>query len=170
MAYSPTLVQKYKFVNLLIGATTSVGPGNIDTDAVRAFDYVSMKDYGHLTLVVQLGVTGGASNVTLLQASDVAATGEKALAFSTAYRNLTATGAADALSSFAVTSDTFATSTNDGVMYVIEIDAEDLDVDNGFDCVTIAMSDPAAATNVNILAILSDSRYPGATPPTAITD
>jgi hypothetical protein len=169
MALSPALANRFKFVNGLIGATTSVGPADIDTDAVRAFDYVSMKNWSHATCVIQLGVTGAASAVTFSQATDVAGTSAKSLGFSKAWRNTTATGASDTLTEFAVSSDTFSTATGDGLMYVIEFDAEDLDVDGGFDCLTVAMADPAAATMVNILWIMSGGRYIAETPATAIT-
>jgi hypothetical protein len=170
MAQSNRFVANNKIVKMMIGATSSVGPGNIDTDAVRTFDYVSLKNYGHVTFIIDVGAGGAASAVTFSQATDVSATSAKALGFTAAYRNVTANGTNDALTAFTVSSDTFSTAVANGLQYVVEFDAEDLDVTNGFDCVTIAMTDPGATTNVNILAILSAPRFPQESLPTAITD
>lgn len=103
-------------------------------------DYVSLKGYDRLTIVIAQDnattVTGAA--ITLKQATAVAGTNEKALAFSKMLAN-TDTGAADTLVETAVTSNTFTTDTTDNknLLYVIEVKAEDLDVANGFDCVRV---------------------------------
>lgn len=103
-------------------------------------DYVSLKGYDRLTIVIAVDnattVTGGA--ITLKQATAVAGTSEKALAFSKMYANLDA-AAGDTLTETAVTSDTFTTLTTDNknALYVIEVKASDLDVANGFDCVRV---------------------------------
>ena len=79
--------------------------------------------------------------------------------------------ATDTLVATAVTSNTFTTLTtnNKNAMYVIELDAADLDINNGFDCVRVGTGD-AAALVLSVLYVLSNPRYAGATPPTAITD
>jgi hypothetical protein len=137
-------------------------------------DYVSLKNYKHLTAIVLVKnattVTGSA--ITLLQASAVAGTGEKALAFTKVWAN-TDTGAGDTLTETAVSSNTFTTnSTNSkNLMYVIEVDAQDLDIDNGFDCVRVGTGNATAAT-VTVLYILSQPRYSGSVGdlPSAIVD
>ena len=136
-------------------------------------DYVSMKGYQHLTVVIVADnattVTGSA--ITLKQATAVAATGEKALAFTSMRANID-TAAADALTVTAVTSNTFTTTAvdNKNSLYVIEIDAEDLDVANSFDCVRVGTGDTTAQV-LSATYILSNSRYGGETPlPSAITD
>lgn len=124
-------------------------------------DYVSMKGYDRLTVLIAVDnattVTGGA--VTLKQATAVAGTSEKALAFSTMYANADV-GAGEALTETAVTSDTFTTSTtNDkNLLYVIEVKAEDLDTDNGFDCVRVDVASMANAVGC-VLYILHPQRY-----------
>ena len=50
-------------------------------DATPTCDYVSMKNYKHLTIHIMLATAGGTSAVTVSQAKDVAATGAKTLAF-----------------------------------------------------------------------------------------
>jgi hypothetical protein len=51
----------------------------------------------------------------------------------------------DILCKFAVTSDTFNISTDTYKVYMIEFTAAELDVTNGFDCLSIAVADPGAA-------------------------
>ncbi len=135
-------------------------------------DYVSLKHYQHFTAVILVKnatlVTGSA--ITLKQATAVAGTGEKALSFSTVWAN-TDTGASDTLVETAVTSDTFTTNATDSknLMYVIEVDAAELDTSNGFDCIRVGTGNATAAT-VTVLYVLSGARYAQATPPAAITD
>ncbi len=135
-------------------------------------DYVSLKNYRRCTIVIAVlngsTVTGGA--ITLLQASDVAATGAKALAMTRMWAN-TDCAASDSLVKTSVTSDTFTTNTTNSkqLMYVIEVLAEDLDVANGFDCLRVDSASMANAV-ASIVYILDGARYGGATPPAAITD
>lgn len=135
-------------------------------------DYVSMKDASKLTIIIDVDngstVTGAA--ITLKQATAVAGTGEKELAFTKMWAN-TDTGASDTLVETAVTSNTFTTGTTDtkNLQYVIEVDAADLDTDNGFDCVRLGTGDGANMV-LSATYILHGQRYPQATPPAAITD
>jgi hypothetical protein len=63
----------------------------------------------------------------------------------------------------AVTSDTFtlAAATHDNYIAIVEIKADDLDVDNAFDCIRPQLADPAAAAVIGILVELHDPRYRG---------
>lgn len=103
-------------------------------------DYVSLKGYDRCTIIIAQDnattVTGAA--ITLKQATAVAGTSEKALAFTKMWAN-TDTGASDTLVETAVASNTFTTDTTDNknLLYVIEVNASDLDVANGFDCVRV---------------------------------
>ncbi len=133
-------------------------------------DYVCMKNYHHLTVVIAIDngtATGGA--ITLKQATAVAGTGEKALGFTKMFQNID-TGAADALAETAVTSDTFTpSSVNDkNLVYVIEIPAASLDVDGGFDCIRVGTADATAA--VTSVMYYLDGRYGEDVPPSAIID
>lgn len=135
-------------------------------------DYVSLKDYSHVTAIITVDnattVTGSA--ITLHQATSVAGAGEKALAFSTVWANVN-TDASDALVPTAVVSNTFTppTTNNLNTQYVIEIDAADLDTNNGFDCFRVGTGN-AVAQSVSVVYILGGSRYMQTTPPAAITD
>jgi hypothetical protein len=142
------------------------------TPSTSTPDYVSMKNAGHLTIYIladnSTSVTGSA--ITLKQATAVAGTSEKALGFSHVWANED-TGAGDTLTKTTVTSDTFTTDDTDNknLLYVIEIDAEDLDTDNGFDCVRVGTGD-ASGTVLSVLYVLKELRYKQSTPPAAITD
>lgn len=135
-------------------------------------DYVSLKDYRHLTVIVTVdnGTTVTGSAITLKQATAVAGTGEKELAFTKAWRNID-TDAADALAEFAVTSNTFTTDATNAknLQYVLEVDASELDLANGFDCVRLGTGNGANMV-LSATYILSQPRYAMATPPAAITD
>lgn len=134
-------------------------------------DYVSLKNFKRLTVVISIlnatTVTGGV--VTLKQASAVAGTGEKALAFSKAWRNID-TAAADTLAEFAVSSDTFTTDTTNSkqLLYVIEIDPSSLDNANGFDCVRVDVASMANA--VGTVLYFLEGKYNPSLAVAAITD
>ncbi|MFA7302016.1 MAG: hypothetical protein WC069_06920 [Candidatus Shapirobacteria bacterium] len=142
------------------------------TPSTTTPDFVSMKGYQHLTIFVLADnattVTGSA--ITLLQSTVVAGTDEKELAFTKVWQNVD-TAASDALVETAVANNTFTTAAvdNKNSLYVIEVEADQLDVTNDFDCVRIGTGD-AVATVLSVLYVLSEPRYTSATPPTAITD
>lgn len=135
-------------------------------------DYVSLKGYAGATIVIMVDnatiVTGGA--VTLQQATAVAGTSEKALAFSSYLANVDV-GASDTLAETTATSDTFTTDTTDAKnqLFVIEVDAADLDVANGFDCIRVDVASMANAVE-GVLYILHGSRYASPAAISAITD
>ena len=135
-------------------------------------DYVSLKNFSRCTVVIAVDnattVTGGA--VTLKQATAVAGTDEKALAFAKMYANLDV-AASDTLVETAVTSDTFTTLTTDNknALYVIEINAADLDVANGFDCLRVDVLLMANAVGF-VQYILHDGRHASPLAISAITD
>jgi hypothetical protein len=69
-----------------------------------------------------------------------------------------ATDAGDTLGALtAVSSSGFAMSTNNNIMYVIEIDADELA--DGYPWLQVCFSNPSNATYVAAVAILSGSRY-----------
>lgn len=135
-------------------------------------DYVSLKGYAGCSIVIAVDnattVTGGA--VTLKQATAVAGTSEKALAFSTYLAN-TDVGASDTLVETTATSNTFTTDTTDNKnqLYVIDVKAEDLDVANGFDCIRVDVASMANAIE-GVFYILHGARYASPIAISAITD
>lgn len=140
------------------------------TPSTSTPDYVSLKNYERCTVIIiaDNGNTVTGSAITLKQATSVGAGSEKALAFSTAYRNID-TGASDALAAFTVTSDTFTTDTTNAknLLYVIEVEAADLDVEGGFDCIRAGTGD-AANTVLSVIYVLWGPKFSKL--PSAIVD
>ena len=143
------------------------------TPSTSTPDYVSLKDYQHFTAIIMVdnGNTVTGSAITLKQATAVAGTGEDVLAFTKVWRNVD-TAAGDALTEAAVTSNTFTTDTTNAknLLYVIEVDASELNTSAGYDCIRVGTGD-AANTVLSVTYILSNPRYAGSvSTPVAITD
>ena len=142
-----------------------LGTAPVDIDAgAQTSDAFSMANYSHATIIISLGVTGAASTVTVKENTAADGSGATAIAFSY-YAEETAAGDTTGART-AATSSGFATSTNDGVYYIIELNAEDLS--DGSPWVTVHMSDPGSATFGSIGIILSGARYAEVEAPTAI--
>lgn len=123
-------------------------------------DYISLKGYGGVSIIIAVDVSSGTDDgaVTLSQAKTVGGGSAKPLGFDYVYANLD-TEASDALVKTAVTSDTFnAGGVTKSCLYVIEVKAEDLDVDNGFDCLKVSV---ATITNgiASVLYLLHTPRF-----------
>ena len=133
------------------------------TGAAQTGDYYSLKRYNHLTIMIIQGAwAGGTPAVTLLQATDVAGTGEKALSFTTRWTMVAITGTA--YTETAVTSSTFNLPATANTINILEIEASDLDLANSFDCVRVNVATPGSnADLICIVALLSqprDERFP----------
>jgi hypothetical protein len=138
------------------------------TGAAMTDYYVSMKNYSKLTIVIQTGAwAGGTAAVTLKQATAVAGTGAKALSFAKQFNDVAVSGT---LVETAVVADTFNLATA-SKLFVIEVDASQLDVAGGFDCVSLGIASPGANADLySVSYILSGARYQQSTPPSAIVD
>ena len=140
------------------------------TPSTSTPDYVSMENHCRLTIYILCDnattVTGSA--ITIKQATDAAASDEKAVAFSRMLAN-TDTGASDTLVETTVTSDTFTTDSTDAknLLYVVEIDENDLDLANSFTHVRAGTGN-AVSTVVSVLYVLSGERYSSSKAVTAI--
>jgi hypothetical protein len=126
--------------------------------AANAGDWVSMKEFGRMAIVVfkAVGTAGDDPTIAVKQATDVSGTSSKALAFTEvrkkqAATNLLAVGQfTKSTSASPASNDTFNTTlgtwTNSDLaeqaaIIVIDIKAEDLDVANGFDCIQVSIAD-----------------------------
>jgi hypothetical protein len=142
------------------------------TPSTSTPDYISLKNVRHVTAVVQVlnGSTVTGSAITLKQATAVAGTAEKALAYDTVWQNVDC-AAADGLAKTTVTSNTFTTNTTNSkqLLYVIEIPAESLDLTNSFDCVRVGTAD-AANTTLSVTYIVEPREINSVGTPTVITD
>lgn len=138
------------------------------TGAAMADKYVSLKNYAHLTIVISTGAwAAGTAAVTLTQATAIAGTGAKALAIPNHWHDETLDGT---LVKVATVSNTFNLTTANK-MYVIEVEANSLDLANDFDNVTLAVASPGAnADFYQVDYILSEPRYAADTPPSAVLD
>jgi hypothetical protein len=143
-------------------------PVDMKTGA-NSSDRVSMKGYGRCAVIFikAVGTAGDDPVLSFKQAQDVAGTGEKALGVTRidkkqAATDLTAVGTfTKSTSDSPATNDTFNTTlgtwTNSDLaeqcaIVVADIKAEDLDIANGFDCVTCNVSD--IGTNAQLGTLL----------------
>jgi hypothetical protein len=126
--------------------------------------WLNLGSYNHVAFVISgvnaaSGVTPVA--VTVNQAQDVAGTGSKALPITQVWQD-TDTGSGDTLTNQAVVSNTFTiTSTvSKAFLYIIEIDAAELDTSNGFGTVQIGLANGAAQT-LSVVAYMTGARVGG---------
>jgi len=152
-----------------LGIESAFLPKDI-TGAAQVGDYVCLKGYQHVTIVLQQGAwAGGTPAVTLFQATDVAAGNEKALSVTKRWTKVGVSGTT--FVETAVAADTFNLPAVANTVNVLEVDADQLDVTNGFDCLTVKVASPGA--NADVLSgvyLLSGARYMGATMPDAKID
>ena len=129
-------------------------------------DLFSMENYAHASIICALGVTGAATTITVTENTSSTAGGATVIDSFTVYSETTAAG--DTLSTTTTTGSTdgFAASTNDGVFYVLELDASALS--DGYEWVGVQASDPSNATLYACTVVLSGARYQELTTPTAI--
>lgn len=143
--------------------------GLLLTSTLGDTTYVSMKNYRRLQIIIVIadGTTVTGTAVTLKQATAVAGTGEKALAFTRMLAN-TDYAASKTMVETAVSNNTFTTQTTNSKdsVYIIDVDADDLDVANGFDCVRVDCTGHAATASRGCVVLynLYGARYSGASP------
>lgn len=132
------------------------------TGAAISSDWLSLKNYAHATFIIAQGAwAGGTPAVTLAQATAVAGTSEKALAFLKRWTKVAVTGTVWVET--AVTSNTFNLPATANTINVIEVEAAELDTDGGFDCIQLEIATPGSnADLLCAIAILSGARYPQA--------
>ena len=138
-------------------------------------DWVSLENYKRIAVcfVSGVGTAGDDPTLTILQATDVAGTGSKALNVVTtqafkkqAATSLASTGAWSSASADASTNTlTNATAAEQSCLWVAEFSADQLDVDNGFCGVSATVADIGNNAQPGYLFyILGEPRYPaGAT-------
>jgi len=155
--------------------TVVAAAGLLLTSTLGDTTYVSMKGYSRAQIIISIadGTTVTGTAVTLKQATAVAGTSEKALAFTRMLAN-TDYGASKAMTETAVTSNTFTTQTTNSKdsLYIIDLQASDLDVANGFDCFRVDCTGHAATASRGCVVIynLYGKRYSGSTAAEAIAD
>jgi hypothetical protein len=128
--------------------------------------YVSLKNYRKVQVVIDMlnATTVTGATVTLKQATAVAGTNEKALAFTRMLANIDV-AASQAMTETEVTSNTFTTDTTNSkrLRYVLDVDSESLDVAGGFDCFRVDCTGALASLGTVTYALYG-ARYNGASP------
>ena len=143
----------------LVQATSMVALTGAGGDAA----YVSLKNYSRVAVIIDIlnGTTVTGTAVTLKQATAVAGTGEKALAFTRMLAN-TDVGASQTLVETAVSNNTFTTNTTNSkrLRYVLDVQAADLDSAGGFDCFRVDADSAVNSTGL-VTYILFGARHSG---------
>ena len=143
--------------------------GLLLTSTLGDTTYVSMKNYARCRITISIadGTTVTGSTITLKQATAVAGTDEKALAFTRMLAN-TDYAASKTMVETAVTANTFTTQTvnSKDSLYIIDVDASDLDIANGFDCIRVDGTGHAATASRGVVVLydLYGAKYSGANP------
>lgn len=128
-------------------------------------DYFNLKNYGHASIIIAAGTTGGTMDITVEESDDSSGSNTNAIAF---YYYAETTDSGDTLGDrTSADTDGFTTSANDNIFYVIDIDASELTDDYPY--LIVKGSNPGGSTDVAVVAILSDARYGAENTPTAIT-
>jgi hypothetical protein len=111
-------------------------------------DYISLKNAERVTVVFVSGVgtAGDDPTLTLQQAQDVAGTGAKDFDFTNIYTkqaavSLAAVTAWTKVTQAAANTYTNATAAEQSLIWAVEIDPNELDVENGFDCIRATVAD-----------------------------
>jgi hypothetical protein len=137
----------------------------IDLGSARSSDVVSLKNWGRVAIVF-FKAAGSASEdptLTVLQATSVGPSSAKAVNFTridTKQGTLTSVGTWTKTTASAGNTYTNATASENQAIWVIEVKAEDLDVDNGFDCVQVTIADAGSTNQLGaLLFILREPRY-----------
>jgi len=145
----------------------------VDITGGKKCQSVSMKNHGHVTFLVLIGVSAAAFTKIIVQAGTAAAavgsdvTGAAAIAFNI-YKQETAGEGNDVLGArTAVTSAGYTPSANDGIYYAIEVDASELP--DGSPHVQVVLTNGSNSVIASVLAILSGERFAGAQSATALT-
>jgi len=141
-------------------------PIDVDTLAGAAMTIVNTHLYGHATFILTLGVTGAATTITLAEDANATPAGGTPIDFAY-YSCIVDTG--DVLSARTMTAAAagFATSVNDNITYVIEVDCNQMT--DGFHYLELRQSDPGAATTCACVCILSGARYTQPESPSVLT-
>jgi hypothetical protein len=149
-------------------------------------DWVSLKNYGRCAVVFfkAIGTNGEDPTITLLQATDVSGTGSKGITINRvdkkqAATNLLTTGQfATSTPAVPGSHDTFSTNTwtnsdlaEQAAIVVIDIKAEDLDIQNSFDCVSFTIADVGTNAQLGCAFFIMHEPKFGVDPlPSAIVD
>ena len=150
----------------------AVIPVDLQTGA-NTGDYVDLSNYGRCAIVflAAAGTAGDDPVISLRQATDVADAGGKALNFD---RIDVKNGTLTSVGTFTSIANTDSDYTDDASaevqnLWVIDIKAEDLDIDNGYCCLRVNVADVGTHAKLGaLLYLLHEPRYAANPVPSAI--
>lgn len=156
------LVEGAKIVEILAPAADAAG---------RSGTAVSLKHYRRAQIIVHV-TQGNAATIALTpqQCTKVDGTAAKALTQDIPIWANEDTATNDTLVRATDAKDFTTSAAVKNKVVVFQIDASTLDQANAFDCIRITTGASNAANITQAIAILSDPRYPQATPPSARVD
>jgi hypothetical protein len=137
----------------------------VDVTGGKTAQAFSMRNYEHATIIVQIGVSAAAfTKILLNKCQDAIGTGATAIPFNL-YAQETAGAVNDVLTDRqAVLAAGYTPSANDGIFYVIEVDAAELDAANPY--LQLQLTNGANSVIASAVAVLSGPRFAGAVSPT----
>lgn len=162
------ILEKLQIVSAIVPINLAAGANN--------GDWVSMKGYGRCAIVLFKGAGNAAEDptITVEQAVNVSGGSNKALAFTRVDHKvgtLTAVGQFTTVTQAAANTYQNASSGDAQAIIVIDIKAEDLDADNGFDCVQVSVADVGSVSQIGCaLYLLHEPRYGSVPLPSAIAN
>jgi hypothetical protein len=142
-----------------------VGQVPISVGTARTGDTVSLKNWGRCTVVFigDVGVSNEDVTLGIQQAKSVAPSSNKDLEFTRVdikQGTLSSTGTWTKVTQAASASYTNTDAGGQQKLWVVDIKAEDLDADNGYDCIYATTTDAGTASALGCLIyILSEPRY-----------
>ena len=149
------IVQENKLVNVLHPAALS---------SVATGDYISMKNYQHVSFIVSVGALTTGSLLQIKEAKDASAT--SATVIDPGHYWVSGTSPSDTMTKTSTASSATAITTANKT-YTVELDGSQLS--DAFDWVTLYVASSTAASMLTgAVAVLSKPRYAAAAPPTAI--
>lgn len=135
--------------------------------AANEGDFVCLNKFNHVAVIFHsaIGTAGDDPTLVLQQATTVAGGGVKDLDFTRIYTKQAATDLT-AVANFTLQTQTAATNFTDTdaaeqmLIWVVEFDAAELDVDNGFDCIRATVADVGSNAQLGALFyILTEPSY-----------
>lgn len=138
----------------------------VDITGGATSDVFSMKNYGHASIIVQIGVSAAAFTALFVEkCDDFVPTTHTDIAFYV-YKEETAAGDTLGARTACTAAAGLVPSANDNIMYVIELDAAELG--DGTDKLRLEITNGVNSVIASAVAILSGSRYAGDQSATAI--
>ena len=137
----------------------------VDISSGVLSDIFSMKNFAHVTIIIQIGASAAAFTKIILNKGTTLVTGSGVAMAHNIYKEETALG--DTLGErTAVLAAGTTPSANDNIMYVIEVDAAELGED--YSTLELSLTNGVNSVIASAVAILSGARYAGDQNATAI--